>query len=158
MIERGEGLFRQIKKLRINTRSAAEENIKNDFQSFCLSICFLCSAESKEMVFGKHFLLPSPILSGDILQKCSLFFTSVQFRTRVLVIFLSPDVAIYVFSQNLAHLKLVELVWHNICLISYIAKVTWGWWTGSRIFQRLCWSHPWGNSFCHDDFKMKMIR
>ena len=76
------------------------------------------------MVFGKHFLLPSPILSGDILQKCSLFFTSVQFRTRVLVIFLSPDVAIYVFSQNLAHLKLVELVWHNICLISYIAKVT----------------------------------
>ena len=116
MIERREGLFRGV----------AEENIKNDFQSFCLSICFLCSAESKEMVFGKHFLLPSPILSGDILQKCSLFFTSVQFRirTRVLVIFLSPDVAIYVFSQNLAHLKLVELVWQNICLISYTAKVT----------------------------------
>ena len=110
------------------------------------------------MVFGKHFLLPSPILSGDILQKCSLFFTSVQFRTRVLVIFLSPDVTLYEFSQNLVHLKLVELVWQNICLISYTAKVTWGWWTGSRIFQRLCSSHPWGNNLFSDDLKMKMIK
>ena len=26
------------------------------FRYFCLSVCFLCSAESKEMVFGKAFL------------------------------------------------------------------------------------------------------
>ena len=29
------------------------------FRYFCLSVCFLCSAESKEMVFGKAFLTAS---------------------------------------------------------------------------------------------------